>query len=86
MEDISQLKYIYKEILKDIKYNQKWSENQINRKRKKKSQLKKGNKVYFLTKYLGIIKVNRKLDYKKVGLFYIKEKRNDVNFELKLSD
>ena len=37
-------------------------------------------------KYLGIIRVNRKLDHKKVDLFYIKEKKNNVNFELELLD
>ena len=84
LKDIKQLKHIYKEISKNIKYNQKQSENQINRKRKRKSQFKKENKVYLLTKYLRIIKVNKKLDHKKVSLFYIKEKRSDVNFELEL--
>ena len=55
LKDVKQLKQIYNEIVKDIKYNQKRSENHINRKRKKKSQLKKRNKIYFFIKYLGII-------------------------------
>ena len=54
LEDIKQLKQIHNKIVKDIEYNQKQSKNHINKKRKKKSQLKKRNKIYFLIKYLRI--------------------------------
>ena len=84
LKDVKRLKQIYKEILKNIKYNQKWSENQINKKKKKKSQLKKRDKIYLLIKYLEITWANRKLNHKKVDLFYIKEKRSNVNFKLEL--
>ena len=55
LKDIKQIKQIHNKIVKDIKYNQKWLEDYINKKRKKESQLKKRDKIYFLIKYLGII-------------------------------
>ena len=33
---------------------------------------------------MEITQINRKLNYKKVSLFYVKEKRNNVNFKMKL--
>ena len=48
LKDVKDLKQIYKKMLRDIEYNQRQSENQINQKRKKKSQLKKKLKFTFL--------------------------------------
>ena len=35
---------------------------------------------------MGITRVNRKLNHRKVGPFLVKEKKSDVNFELELSN
>ena len=83
--EADQLKNIYKEILRNIKYYQKCSKSQINKKKMKKSQLKEKNKIYLFIKNLKISRLNRKLDYKKVDLFIIKIKKSNVTFELELS-
>jgi len=48
------------------------------------SQLKKGNKVYLLTKNLKIRKKSKKLDHVKVESFFIKAIKESVNYELDL--
>jgi hypothetical protein len=47
-------------------------------------QLKKGDKVYLLTKNLKIKKKSKKLDHVKVEPFFIKEVKGSVNYELDL--
>ena len=83
--EVDQLRNIYKEMLRNIEYYQKRSESQINKKRIKKSQLKKGDKIYLFIKNLKILWLSRKLDYKKVDSFIIKTKKSNVTFELELS-
>ena len=49
------------------------------------SQLKKGDKVYLLTKNWKVKKPRtKKLDYVKVGLFSVKERTRPVNIRLRL--
>jgi len=55
-----------------------------NKKRKMAPQLKKGDKVYLLTKNLKIKKKSKKLDHVKVEPFFIKEVKGSVNYELDL--
>ncbi len=55
-----------------------------NKKRKMAPQLKKGNKVYLLTKNLKIRKKSKKLDHVKVESFFIKAVKKSVNYELDL--
>ena len=66
---MKELKNIYKKIIKNIKYSQRRSEFYTNKKRKKKSQLEKRNKIYLIKKNLGSSQLNKKLDYKKINLF-----------------
>jgi len=47
-------------------------------------QLKKGDKVYLHIKNLKSKRLNRKLDYVKVGPFLIKQPKGPVNYELQL--
>jgi hypothetical protein len=47
-------------------------------------QLKKGDKVYLLTKNLKSRRNNKKLDHVKVGPFLIAEQRGPVNYRLEL--
>ena len=64
------------------------SANYQNKKRKMAPQLKKGDKVYLLTKNLRYKKKNRKrskkLDHVKVGPFFIKASKGPVAYELDL--
>jgi hypothetical protein len=55
-----------------------------NKKRKMTPQLKKGNKIYLLTKNLKIRKKSKKLDHVKVESFFIKVVKRSVNYELDL--
>ena len=72
---MKKLRKIYKEITRNINYNQKRLELYTNKKRKKKSQFKEENKIYFLKKNLGNLRSSRKLNHKKVSLFTIKKKK-----------
>jgi hypothetical protein len=45
---------------------------------------KKGGKVYLLRKNIKIKRLSSKLDYKKLGLFEIKEIKGLINYKLKL--
>ena len=56
----------------------------INKKRKMAFLLKKGDKVYLLTKNLKTKKASKKLNNVKVGSFYVKEVRGSKTYELKL--
>ena len=55
-----------------------------------KFYLKKGNKIYLLTKNIRIKKLNKKLNYIKIGLFLVKKsiKTKDptqiINYKFKL--
>ena len=57
----------------------------INKKRKMTSLLKKGNKVYLLTKNLKTKKASKKLNNVKIESFYVKKVRESKTYELKLS-
>ena len=74
--------------LKNIKDNiQKMQlkfEKYVNKKRKKDSQLKEKDKIYLLTKNLTIKRLNKKLNYTKIGSFFIKAIKKSVNYELSL--
>jgi len=55
-----------------------------NKKQKMAPQLKKGDRVYLLTKNLKTRKKSKKLDHVKVESFFIKEVKGLVNYELDL--
>ena len=55
-----------------------------NKKRKTGPQLKKGDKVYLFIKNLKTRILSKKLDYIKVGLFFIKKVKGLVNYKLEL--
>ncbi len=56
----------------------------VNKKRKLGLQLKKGDKVYLLIKNLKGIRLSRKLDYIKVGLFLVIRNKGPINYKLQL--
>ena len=73
LKKINNLKRIYEKLSKNIKYQQKRGEPNVNKK-KKESQLKKRDKIYLFIKNLKTLRLNKKLDHKKIGFFYIKKK------------
>ena len=85
IKKVNILKRIYENIIK----MQKNSTNYKKKKEKMTSQLKKGDKVYLLTKNLKYKKENRKrsrkLDNVKIELFFIKASKKAINYELNLS-
>ena len=46
--------------------------------------MKKRNKTHLLTKKFKTKKLNKKFDYVKIELFFIKSKKSRINYELKL--
>jgi len=62
----------------------KKTRTRVNKHRETGPQLKKGDKVYLLTKNLRTQKPSKKLDHIKVGPFLIKEVKGPVNYELEL--
>ena len=52
---------------------------------KKKSQLKEKNKVYLLIRNLTTKRLNNKLNYTKIELFFIEAIKKSVNYKLSLS-
>ena len=85
MKRVSTLRKIHDNILK----TQITSTTYQNKKIKKKSQLKKRDKIYLNTKNLKYKKKNRKRNKKlnqiKIESFFIKAIKELVNYELKLS-
>jgi hypothetical protein len=51
---------------------------------KKNPQLKKGDRVYILTKNFGIKRLSKKLDHVKVGPFLITRQTGLVNYQVTL--
>ena len=59
-------------------------ENYENKRRKNEPQLKKKDKIWLNIKNLKTIRLNKKLDYVKVGLFKITDAFGPVNYRFKL--
>lgn len=55
-----------------------------NKQRSKRLNLKKGDKVYLLRRYIKIRRLSDKLDFKKISLFRVEKKLRPVIFKLKL--
>jgi len=56
----------------------------INKKRLKGPTLEEGDKVYLFRKNIKTKQLSNKLDYKKLGPFYIIKKLLEINFKLLL--
>ncbi len=80
IEKIATLKKIYNNISKIQEKSVKYQ----NKKQKTISQLKKRNKIYLFTKNFRTKKLNKKLNYIKVGLFFVKKIKKSVNYKLEL--
>ena len=80
-----EIKSVQKFIQEKIHTFHKNSVKYINKKRKMTSQLKKKDKMYFLTKNLKIKQLSKKLNHQKIKSFFIKAVKRSVNYKLKLS-
>lgn len=81
----TQLKDIHNTCRDQIKNAQKRTATYLQDKRKMAPQLKKGDKVYLLTKNLKTRRPTKKLDQVKVGPFLIEEQKGPQNYRLQLS-
>ena len=84
MTSVELLKEVHKKSLDNIARAQARAVSYVNQKRKTAPQLKKGDKVYLLTKNLRTRRPTKKLDKVKVGPFFISEQRGPVNYRLEL--
>ncbi len=80
IEKVAILKKIYNNILKIQKKSIKYQ----NKKQKTVSQLKKRDKIYLFTKNLRTKKLSKKLNYIKVGPFFVKKTKKLVNYKFDL--
>ncbi len=80
IEKIAILKKIYNNISKIQEKSVKYQ----NKKQKTISQLKKRNKIYLFTKNFRTKKSSKKLNYIKIGLFFVKKIKKSVNYKLEL--
>ena len=78
------MQVLHREIAKQIKAREGKTAIYNNKKRKNRPQLKKGDRVYLLTKNIKTKRPSKKLDYVKVGPFLIKQQKGPVNYELEL--
>ena len=81
---INKIKSVHKLIQEKISQTHHTTKSYQNKKRKMASQLKKGDKVYLLTKNLKTQQPSKKLNHQKVRPFYIKQVKRPVNYKLKL--
>ena len=79
-----ELKKVHNQLTETIKETNKKVRQQADKSRKDGPQLKKGDKVYLLTRNLKTKKPSKKLDHVKVGPFLIIEERGPVNYKLDL--
>jgi hypothetical protein len=79
-----ELKKTHEKMRERIKKAQRQSISYVNRKRKTAPQLKRGDKVYLLTKNLRTKRPSKGLDHVKVGPFLIKSQQGPVTYTLDL--
>ncbi len=80
-EQISTLYIMLKEELEFVKTRIK---RYYNKHRLEGPCLEKGDKVYLISRNLRIKRLSKKLDFKKIGLFKVKERISDNNYRLSL--
>ena len=79
-KQIKTLRIVHNNIVRMQQHSFKY----VNKKRKIAPLLKKGNKVYLLTRNLKTKKSNKKLDHVKVDSFFIKKVKEPKTYELNL--
>ena len=81
---INWLKNLHKTLQRDIKFVTEQSAVYHNKKRDKRLTHKEKNKVYLLHHNIKTKWLSNKLNYTKLRLFLIKEKKRSVNYKLTL--
>lgn len=84
ISSVTRLKEVHQKSLENIAKAQERAISYVNKKRKMAPQLKKGDKVYLLTKNLRTRRKTKKLDKVKVGPFFISKQISPVNYRLEL--
>jgi hypothetical protein len=84
MKTVEELQEIHEKLRDNLEIAQRNSISYVNRKRKMAPQLKKGDKVYLLTKNLRTKRPSKGLDHVKVGPFLISKQISPVNYQLEL--
>jgi transposase InsO family protein len=79
-----ELKTVHESLKATLEKAQRQSISYVNKKRKTAPQLKKGDKVYLLTKNLRTKRPNKGLDHVKVGPFLILNQKGPVTYTLDL--
>ena len=83
-EKIEKLIQLYRNLYKSVKLVQEYIKRYYNQKVSKGLNLKKGDKVYLLTKNFKSKRLSKKLNYIKMGLFKIINKITEVLYRLDL--
>jgi hypothetical protein len=84
MRTLDEMKEVHQKMQEIMKKTQLKQNENIDKKRKTAPQLKRGDKVYLLTKNLKTKRPNKGLDHVKVGPFLIKEQNGPVTYTLDL--
>jgi len=82
---IEQIHLLHKELQKNIQFLSKRMILYANKKKDKKSTLKKRNKVYLLKRNIKTKRSSNKLNHMKLEFFEILEEKKSINYELNLS-
>lgn len=76
---------LHKKLKKNIKFAAEQSTVYQNKKRDREPTLKKRDKVYLLQWNIKTTRSSKKLNYIKMGPFWILKKKESVNYQLNLS-
>ncbi len=82
---IEQIHLLHKELQKNIQFLSKHMTLYANKKKDRKSTLKKKNKVYLLRRNIKTKRSSNKLNHMKLETFEILKEKRSINYELNLS-
>ena len=81
---VKKQKYIVESLREDIQFQNQRRKSYYDQHRQAKSSLKKRDKVYLLSRNIETKRLNKKLNYKKLGLYKILEAKKGDTFKLEL--
>lgn len=84
VKTLKEMKEIYDKMTENLKMTQQRQNERTNTRRRVAPQLKRGDRVYLLTKNLRTKRPNKGLDHVKVGPFLIKKQNGPVTYTLDL--
>ena len=83
-KNVERLKTLHKQLLKDIRFISEWAALYYNKTYKNTPSFREKEKVYLLYRNLIINWLSKILNFKKLGLYRIIKKLNNINYELRL--